>query len=385
MNGGNNMICQKCKNEIPEGSAFCPKCGAKIATGDTKGSIKNGFGTKRGKGLIIGAGGLVSVIAIIGIVYMVLINSNPVKKYTYLFDQDNSKEAIEVYNKKIEGNTELENELSDTQNTEIDDIYKQFKDRKLSYEDAKKQVQKYTQYVPSKQYATDIMGQIEALNGSRTAYEAAQKAENDGDAETAISKYKAVIEEDDSYTEAQQKIEELENTFKTQLLNEAESYGQNKQYTEAISDIDKIISVLGTSEDLESLKQQYSEMKSEQYAKIVVVDKSVTPMDSSKWIFNNYVDMVFDVTNNSDKAIKGIEGTLTVSDLFDKEIISIGCDFTGHTIQPGETYRESDFSYECNQFVNTDMKFFNTEFSDLKFAYDITNIVYEDGTTVTPE
>ena len=128
-----------------------------------------------------------------------------------------------------------------------------------------------------------------------------QKAENDGDAETAISKYKAVIEEDDSYTEAQQKIEELENTFKTQLLNEAESYGQNKQYTEAISDIDKIISVLGTSEDLESLKQQYSEMKSEQYAKIVVVDKSVTPMDSSKWIFNNYVDMVFDVTNNSDK------------------------------------------------------------------------------------
>ena len=210
-------------------------------------------------------------------------------------------------------------------------------------------------------------------------------AENDGDAETAISKYKAVIEEDDSYTEAQQKIEELENTFKTQLLNEAESYGQNKQYTEAISDIDKIISVLGTSEDLESLKQQYSEMKSEQYAKIVVVDKSVTPMDSSKWIFNNYVDMVFDVTNNSDKAIKGIEGTLTVSDLFDKEIISIGCDFTGHTIQPGETYRESDLSYECNQFVNTDMKFFNTEFSDLKFAYDITNIVYEDGTTVTPE
>ena len=112
-----------------------------------------------------------------------------------------------------------------------------------------------------------------------------KKAENDGDAERAISQYKAVSEEDDCYTEAQQKIEELENTFKTQLLNEAESYVQDKQYSEAISKIEKIISVLGNSEDLESLKQQYLEMKSEQYAKVVVVDKSVTPMDSSKWRF----------------------------------------------------------------------------------------------------
>lgn len=43
MNGGNSMICQKCKNEISEESAFCPKCGAKIATGDSKERSKNKF------------------------------------------------------------------------------------------------------------------------------------------------------------------------------------------------------------------------------------------------------------------------------------------------------------------------------------------------------
>ncbi len=377
------MICKKCKNEIPDGSVFCPKCGKKISTQNNKDD--NNKITKRKKGIISGVCVAVGIIVIIGVAYVILVNSDPVKKYTYLFDKGNSKEAIDIYNRKIKGNSESENELSNMQNAEIDDIYKKFKNKKLSYEEAKKQIQKYAQYVPSKQYANKVLSNIIDLNNSRVAYKAAQKAENDGDIETAISKYKNVREEDDSYTEAQQKIEELRNTLQTQLLNEADEYVKNKQYTEAISDIDKAILVLGKSEDLVNLKKQYMEMKSEQYAKIVVVDKSVTPKDSSKWIFNYYVNFVFDVTNNSDKAIKGIEGTLTVNDLFDKEIISLGCDFTGYTIQPGETYRKEGLSYECNEFVNEDMQFYNTDFSDLKFSYEISNIVFDDGTSVQPE
>lgn len=50
-------------------------------------------------------------------------------------------------------------------------------------------------------------------------------------------------------------------TFETQLLNEADEYVQNKQYTEAISDIDKAILVLGKSEDLVNLKKQWSYVK----------------------------------------------------------------------------------------------------------------------------
>ena len=56
MNGGNSMICQKCKNEISEESAFCPKCGAKIATGDSKERSKNKLLVKweRGSSLELG-------------------------------------------------------------------------------------------------------------------------------------------------------------------------------------------------------------------------------------------------------------------------------------------------------------------------------------------
>lgn len=70
-------------------------------------------------------------------------------------------------------------------------------------------------------------------------------------------------------------------------------------------------SLLPTSQ----LKQKYVDLKTTKYAKIVVTEKTVTPKNISNWIFNNYVNLVFDITNNRDKAIKGIEGVLTISDL----------------------------------------------------------------------
>ena len=170
---------------------------------------------------------------------------------------------------------------------------------------------------------------------------------------------------DRSYNDAQAKVKSLTDTYKSQLLADAENYSQNKQNTKAIEAIDQIISVLGSSEELEELKEKYTKLKSEEYVKIVVEDKSETPMDSSNWIFSNYVNFVFLITNNSDKPIVGVEGILTINDLFGKKIISMGCDFTGNTIDPGASYRESDLSFECNQFMDDHMKLFNTRFEDL--------------------
>ena len=141
---------------------------------------------------------------------------------------------------------------------------------------------------------------------------------------------------------------------------------------------------MGSSEDLEELIEKYTNLKSEEYVKVVVEDKSETPMDSSNWIFNNYANFVFLITNNSDKTVVGVEGVLTVNDLFGKKILSMGCDFTGNTIDPGASYRESELSYECNQFIDDDMKLFNTRFEDLQFIYEVTSIVFSDGSSIEP-
>lgn len=364
----------------------CPACGKEISSKAKKcvhcGNPIKGRKNRKTNKIIIG---IVSGIALIAVVFMVLINSNPISKYNFFFNQDKSEQAIKIYNEKIDGNKQLEEELSDKQNQEMDNIYQQFKEGKISFNYAEKKIQKYTQYLPSKNYALEIKSDIESLDDSRTSFENAQKAEEGGDIENALTEYGKIIEDDASYSEAQKKIYELQKYYKNQLLKEAKSYIKKKKYDKAIKKIDKIISVLGSSDDLTELKEKYKKMKSVQYVKIVVADKTVTPKDADNWIFSNYVNFVFNITNNSNKAIKGIEGILTVNDLFGKKILDIGCDFTGHTIKLGETYTETDMRFECNEFIQEHMKLFNTDYSDLKFQYNITKIIYIDGTSVVPK
>lgn len=137
--------------------------------------------------------------------------------------------------------------------------------------------------------------------------------------------------------------------------------------------------------ELDALKAQIEAEKaetvlSERDVTVIVTGKSVTPMDTNNWVFYNYVDFVFSITNNTEKDIQGIQGTLTVSDLFGVEIITISCDFTGNTIPAGETIVVDDLTYECNDFDDADMKLFNENYEDLKFAYTVTQIVFTDGT-----
>lgn len=89
----------------------------------------------------------------------------------------------------------------------------------------------------------------------------------------------------------------------------------------------------------------------------------------------------FDVTNNTDKPIKGIEGVATFNDMFDKEIMTMQCDLTGQTIQPGETAKFDQLSYSCNQYIDEEAKLYNTDYFDMKLVYQVKTIVFEDGSS----
>ena len=108
-----------------------------------------------------------------------------------------------------------------------------------------------------------------------------------------------------------------------------------------------------------------------------LIGKEDVEKDSSKWIFNSYSNLKFKITNNTDK---DIEGKLKIMDLFGKEILTAGCDFTGHTIPAGETVVNDDLSFEINEFINEHMKLYTTAYEDLKSEYTVTQIVFTDGT-----
>lgn len=112
---------------------------------------------------------------------------------------------------------------------------------------------------------------------------------------------------------------------------------------------------------------------------VTVINKTNLPKDTNAGRFSNRIEFTFDVMNRTDKVIKGVQGKLTVCDLFGEEILTISCDFTGNSIPAGNSITVDDLEMEINQFMDSHVKFYNTDFSDLKFEYEVTNIVYDDG------
>lgn len=113
-----------------------------------------------------------------------------------------------------------------------------------------------------------------------------------------------------------------------------------------------------------------------------VTNKTNIPMDLDAGRYSDRVDLTFAVTNRTDKAIKGVQGELIVCDLFGEKILTIECDFVGNTIPVGGSIFVNDLGIDINQFMNSHIKFYNTDFSDLKFEYKIVNIVYDDGSSM---
>lgn len=237
---------------------------------------------------------------------------------------------------------------------------------------------------PVQNYVAQVEQDRAVLKASGKAFKEAKEAEKNNDYELAIKKYKAVIKEDKSYKKAQDKIAELQDIYKNQLLSGAENYAQNRKYNEAIVNVNKVISTLGSSDELTELKQKYTDLKASQYAKIELIEKSNIEKNYSKYIFNDLVAFALLITNNTEKTIKGIEGTATFIDMFGKEIISMGCDITGCNIAPSDSY-STLMTYETNPFNDDDMKLFNTAQEDLELQYAIKSIVFDDGTSISPE
>lgn len=117
---------------------------------------------------------------------------------------------------------------------------------------------------------------------------------------------------------------------------------------------------------------------------VEVTDKTVTPKNIDQFIYSNYANFEFLITNNTEEDIKGIQGELNIKDLFGVDIITVGCDFTGRTIAAGSSITVDDLSLECNEFIDSNVKLYNEDYEDLQFTYIIKQIVFEDGTVKEP-
>ncbi len=115
---------------------------------------------------------------------------------------------------------------------------------------------------------------------------------------------------------------------------------------------------------------------------VTVTDKTNIPKNTDEWRYSDRVEFTFLLENMTDKPIRGIQGTLTVKDLFGKEILVINCDFTGNTIPGKGSITIDGLGIDINQFLDSHTKLYNEKYSDLIFEYEVSNIVYGGETSV---
>lgn len=112
---------------------------------------------------------------------------------------------------------------------------------------------------------------------------------------------------------------------------------------------------------------------------VTCTSKSNDPADYLNGRYSDRCDLKFEITNNTDKPVQGVQGLLIIDDLFGSNIMKITCNFTGQTINPGETIENDEMGMDINEFVEADVKVWNERFDDLKFSYLVNSVVYSEG------
>lgn len=99
-----------------------------------------------------------------------------------------------------------------------------------------------------------------------------------------------------------------------------------------------------------------------------------------KYDYQKYLTYSFAFENKTDKNIRAFKGTVSIQDLFDKEIKSINLTIDD-PITAGETFKGT-YTTKYNQFRDEDTRLKRKNIDDLKVVWSPEKIIFTDGSTL---
>lgn len=285
------MYCEKCGKSLEEDSKFCIYCGAVVENTNKDSDERNTvpmntdvqqqaydpgaagqqFETapvrepkkpkkeKKPKKKI-SKGKLILIISVVVILAAALTvgafflkeQLDPANKMMDALEDGDLKAAASYYNDVDDVSDLIIKSITEC----LDKIYIDFKNGDIGYEVAlsKLDIVAGMNISETTEHLAKITKQIEALNGSRTAYELAQSYEDNGDYPEAIESYKDVIKDDNNYGAAMEALDAVSEKYRNKILGEAEAEAAQKDYKTAIKKIDEGLSVL--KDDVSLTKQR---------------------------------------------------------------------------------------------------------------------------------
>ena len=93
--------------------------------------------------------------------------------------------------------------------------------------------------------------------------------------------------------------------------------------------------------------------------------------------------VTFDIAfeNKGENDIAGVKGKLKIMDMFGDKVLNLNWAFD-QGVTSHKTYVEKGSGLKINQFMDDHMKLWNADYEKLKFQFDVSKIVFKDGTTM---
>jgi hypothetical protein len=131
------------------------------------------------------------------------------------------------------------------------------------------------------------------------------------------------------------------------------------------------------AEELKKKVEAESKAKQEEFARLLsvalVAKRNVTGEYGQMFV---KVDIAFE--NKTPKDMQGVKGVLKIADIFGDKINNVGFSYD-QGVPAGKTATYHG-QIEINRFSDTDMKLWNTDSDKLKTAFEVSTIIYKDGT-----
>ncbi len=106
------------------------------------------------------------------------------------------------------------------------------------------------------------------------------------------------------------------------------------------------------------------------------VSYEIESKESKKWDFQNYIEFEVKIENSSEKTIKGIKWGFSIYNIFWEKLWSYEVNITKE-IKSWANISEK-MQYSINEFMNKENEIYETDFSLLKYNFNIENIVYSE-------
>ena len=158
--------------------------------------------------------------------------------FTYAYESENYDFAKAVQMWKLNSRTS-KMKIKEFVLMQIDNCYKEFKDEKITYEEALSKIEIAGRFYENIAQKRKIIN----LQKSRVAFENGVKYEKNNNIYEAIIEYMKVIVEDKNYQTAKKQIEENKNYLKSESISKLEEYSVANNYSDAlklISNMEKI-------------------------------------------------------------------------------------------------------------------------------------------------